>query len=74
MDLENTAAIFAAAAKKVHGVATPAESIELGSRRDRALRASRIEIKIDRITQKSGDFFQKRLDFLFLLFLRAAFV
>jgi hypothetical protein len=83
MDLENTAAIFAAAAKKAHSVATTAESIqsvdfgsgvELGSRRDRPLRASRIEIKIDRITQKSGDIFQKRLDFLFLIFLWAAFV
>jgi hypothetical protein len=43
--------------------------VELGSRRDRAPRASRIEIKIDRITQKSGDISQKPLDFLFLLFL-----
>jgi hypothetical protein len=52
MDLENTAAIFAAAAKQAHSVATIAESIqsvdfgsgvELGSRRDRALGASRIE-------------------------------
>jgi hypothetical protein len=83
MDLENTAAIFAAAAKKAHSVATTAESIqsvdfgsgvELGSRRDRPLRASRIEIKIDRMTQKSGDIFQQRLDFLFLIFLWAAFV
>jgi hypothetical protein len=58
MDLENTAAIFAAAAKKAHGVASTAESIQSvdfgsgagpGSRRDRAPRASRIEIKIDRI-------------------------
>jgi len=65
MDLENTAAIFAAAAKKANSVAATAESIqsvdfgsgvELGSRRDRALRASRIEIKIDRITQKMGIF------------------
>ena len=81
MDLENTAAIFAAAAKKAHSVAATAESIqsvdfgsgvEPGSRRDRALRASRIEIKIDRITPKSGDISQKQLDFLFLLF-RAAF-
>ena len=78
MDLENIAAIFAAAAKKAHSVAATAESIqsvdfgsgvELGSRRDRALRASRIEIKIDRITQKSGDISKKQLDFLFLLFL-----
>ena len=47
MDLENTAAIFAAAAKKANSVAATAESIqsvdfgsgvELGSRRDRALR------------------------------------
>ena len=47
MDLENIAAIFAAAAKKAHSVAATAESIqsvdfgsgvELGSRRDRALR------------------------------------
>ena len=69
---------FAAAAKKAHSVAATAESIqsvdfgsgvEPGSRRDRALRASRIEIKIDRITQKSGDISQKQLDFLFLLFL-----
>ena len=68
MDLENTAAIFAAAAKKAHSVAATAESIqsvdfgsgvEPGSRRDRALRASCIEIKIDRITQKSGDISQK---------------
>jgi len=82
MDLENTAAIFAAAAKKAHSVATTAESIqsvdfgsgvELGSRRDRALRASRIEIKIDRITQKSGDISKKQLDFLLLL-LSAALV
>ena len=36
-------------------------------RRDRALRASRIEIKIDRITQKSGDISQKQLDFSFFL-------
>jgi hypothetical protein len=58
MDLEDTAAIFAAAAKKAHSVAAIAESIQsvdvgsgvgLGSRRDRAPRASRIEIKIDRI-------------------------
>ena len=64
MDLENIAAIFAAAAKKAHSVAATAESIqsvdfgsgvEPGSRRDRALRASRIETKIDRLTQKSGD-------------------
>ena len=83
MDLENTAAIFAAAAKKAHSVAATAESIqsvdfgsgvELGSRRDRAPRAPRIEIKIDRITQKSGDISQKQLDFLSLLFLWAAFV
>jgi hypothetical protein len=83
MDLENTAAIFAAAAKKAHSVAATAENIqsvdfgsgvELGSRRDRAPRASRIEIKIDRTTQKSGDISQKQLDFLFLLFLWAAFV
>ena len=83
MDLENTAAIFAAAAKKAHSVAATAESIqsvdfgsgvELGSRRDRALRASRIEIKIDRITQKCEDISQKQLDFLFLLILWTAFV
>ena len=37
----------------------------------RALSAARIEIKIDQITQKSGDIFQKWLDFLFLVFLRA---
>ena len=64
MDLENIAAIFAAAAKKEHSVAATPESIQsvdfgsgvgLGSRRDRALRASRIETKIDRLTQKSGD-------------------
>ena len=82
MDLENTAAIFAAAAKKAHSVAATAESIqsvdfgsgvELGSRRDRVLRASRIEIKIDRISQKNGDISQKQLDFLFL-FLGTAFV
>jgi hypothetical protein len=29
--------------------------VEPGSRRDRALRASRIETKIDRLTQKNGD-------------------
>ena len=83
MDLENTAAIFTAAAKKAHTVAATAENIqsvdfgsgvELGSRRDRAPRASRIEIKIDRITQKRGDISQKQLDFLFLLFPWAAFV
>ena len=83
MDLENAAAIFAAAAKKARSIAATAESIqsvdfgsgvELGSRRDRALRASRIEIKIDRITQKSGDISQKQLDFLFLLFRWTAFV
>jgi hypothetical protein len=72
------------AAKKAHSVAATAESIiqsvdfesgvELGSRRDRALRASRIEIKIDRITPKSGDISQKKLDFLFLPFLWTAFV
>ena len=71
------------AAKKAHSVAATAESIqsvdfgsgvEQGSRRDRALRASRIEIKIDRITPKSGDISQKQLDFLFLLFLWTAFV
>ena len=48
--------------------------VEPGSRRNRALRASRIEIKIDRITQKNGDIFQKQLDFLSLVFLRAAFL
>ena len=48
--------------------------VELGSRRDRALRASRIEIKIDRITKKSGDISKKQLDFLFLLLLWAASV
>ena len=83
MDLENTAAIFAAAAKKANSVAATAESIqsvyfgsgvELGSRRDRALRASRIEIKIDRITKKNGDISKKQLDFLFLLLLWAASV
>jgi hypothetical protein len=47
--------------------------VEPGSRRDRALRASRIEIKIDRITKKNGDIFQKKLDFLFLVFLGPAF-
>jgi hypothetical protein len=64
MDLENIAAIFAAAAKKAHWVAATAETIqsvgfgsgvEPGSHRDRVLRASRIETKIDRLTQKSGD-------------------
>jgi hypothetical protein len=64
IDLKNIAAIFAAAGKKAHSVAATAESIqsvdfgsgvEPGSRRDRALRASRIETKIDRLTQKSGD-------------------
>jgi hypothetical protein len=83
MDLENTAAIFAAAAKKAHSVAATAESIQsvdvgsgvgLGSRRDRAPRASRIETKIDRIASKSGDISQKQLDFLFLLFAWAAFI
>ena len=78
MDLENIAAIFAAAAKKAHSVAATAESIqsvdfgsgvEPGSRRDRALRTSRIETKIDRKAQESGDISQKQLDFLFLLFL-----
>jgi hypothetical protein len=68
MDLENIAAIFAAAAKKARSVAAAAESIqsvdfgsgvELGSRRDRALNASRIEIKIDQITQKNGDISKK---------------
>ena len=71
------------AAKKAHSVAATAESIqsvdfgsgvELGSRRDRALRASRIEIKIDRITPKSGDISQKQLDFLLLPFPWTAFV
>jgi type IV secretory pathway TrbL component len=65
---ENIAAIFAAAAKKAHSVAATAEriqsvdfgsAVELGSRRDRALNASRIEIKIDQITQKSGDISKK---------------
>jgi hypothetical protein len=55
---------FAAAAKKAHSVAATPESIqsvefgsgvEPGSRRDHALRASRIETKIDRLTQESGD-------------------
>ena len=55
MDLENTAAIFAAAAKKAHSVAATAESIqsvdfgsgvELGSRRDCALRASTLKQKL----------------------------
>jgi hypothetical protein len=73
MDLENTAAIFAAAAKKAHSVAAIAESIqsvdfgsgvELGSRRDRALRASCIEIKIDRITQNKWGYFPKAAWFL----------
>src|ERR1700737_3997008 len=82
MDLENIAAIFAAAAKKAHSVAATAESIqsvdfgsgvELGSRPDRRLRASRLEIKIDLITQKNGDISKKQLDFL-LLILQAAFV
>ena len=59
---------FAAAAKKAHSVAATVESIqsvdfgsgvELGSRRDRALRASRTEIKIDRITPKKWGYFQK---------------
>jgi hypothetical protein len=83
MDLENTAAILPLQPKRHTSVAATAESIqsvefgsgvEPGSRRDRALRASRIEIKIDRITQKSGDISQKQLDFLFLLFLWTAFV
>jgi hypothetical protein len=79
MDLENTAAIFAAAAKKAQSTAENIQSVDFGSgvelvsRRDRALRASCIEIKIDRIAQKGGDISQKQLDFLFLL-LRSAFV
>ena len=68
MDLENTAAIFAAQSVDF------GSGVELGSRRDRALRASRIEIKIDRITPKSGDISQQQLDFLFLPFLWTAFV
>jgi hypothetical protein len=82
MDLENTAAILPLQPKRHTSVAATAESIqsvefgsgvEPGSRRDRALRASRIEIKIDRITQKSGDISKKQLDFLLLLLFRAAF-
>jgi hypothetical protein len=41
--------------------------LEPGSRRDPVLMASRIEIKIDRPSQKIGDISQKALDFLFLL-------
>ena len=41
--------------------------MEPGSRRDPVLMASRIEIKIDRPSQKIGDISQKALDFLFLL-------
>ena len=75
--MENTAAIFAAAAKKAHSVASTAERIqsvdfgsgvELGSRRDRALRASRIEIKIDRITKKVGIFPKSSLISCFFFF------
>jgi hypothetical protein len=71
---------FCRCSQKAQSVAATAESIqsvdfgsgvELGSRRDRALRASRIEIKIDRLTQESGDISQKQLDFLFLLMGRA---
>jgi hypothetical protein len=40
---------------------------------DSTPRASRIEIKIDQIIQKSGDISQKRLDFSFFLFVRAVF-